>query len=352
MKNTIGTINLTGDQRSELLSWSRSTSLDYRYVVRAKLVLLLAEGKTYDDIKDCLEVGKTAIAKWKRRFIEKGLEGLKDAQRSGKPRVYTEVDRARVVQKACEKPEGGYTSWSQRRIAKELKMSQSTVHAILKEHALRPHKVDYWCGKSTDSEFESKMLNVIGLYMNPPENALVICVDEKTQMQAIDRSQPELPMISGKPKRHTATYTRNGTVSLIASLAVHTGEITGNIIEKNNAENFLKFLKRIDRKYRNKHLHIIVDNLAVHKHKDVKAWLERKRKITVHFTPTYSSWLNQIEIWFNILSKDVLKGGVWKSRKQMTKQLLEYIKTYNNTRAKPFSWTYDGLKNISGNNKS
>jgi putative transposase len=352
MKKSIGTINLTEDQENELLTWSRSTSLDYRLVVRAKLILLLNEGRSYDDASASLNVGKTAIAKWKRRFLEKGLTGLKDAPRPGKPCVYSKEDHARVIQKACEKPDGGYTSWSQRRIAKELNMSQSTVHKILKENELRPHKVEYWCGKSTDPEFESKMLNVIGLYMNPPENALVICVDEKTQMQALDRSQPELPIVCGKPKRQTATYKRNGTVSLIASLAVHTGEVTGTIIEQNNARNFLKFLRKIDRKYRNKHLHIIVDNLAVHKHKDVKAWLEKKRKITVHFTPTYSSWLNQVEIWFNILSKDVLKGGIWKSKEQMVKQLMEYIKTYNETRAKPFSWTYDGSKNISGNKES
>tara|TARA_B100001059_G_C17747227_1_gene535046 strand:- start:7 stop:1065 length:1059 start_codon:yes stop_codon:yes gene_type:complete len=352
MRNSIGKINITAEQKNELLSWSRSTSLDYRYVVRAKMILLLCEGKTYDTVALQLNVGKTAIAKWKKRFVNTGLEGLKDAPRPGKPRVYTEADRARVIQKACEDPQGGYSSWSQRRIAAELGMAQSTVNAILKEHELKPHKVEYWCGKSTDAEFESKMLNVIGLYMNPPQNALVLCVDEKTQMQALDRSQPELPMKSGAPKRQTATYKRNGTVSLIASLAVHTGEVTGKVIDKNNACNFLTFLKQLDRKYTNKHLHIIVDNLAVHKHKDVKAWLERKRKMTVHFTPTYSSWLNQIEIWFNILSKDVLKGGIWKSRQQLVKQLLEYIKTYNQTRMKPFSWTYDGNKNISPNNES
>lgn len=347
MRNSIGTITLTDQESSELLSWSRSTSLDYRYVVRSKIILLLCEGKTYDSISEQLNVGKTAIAKWKKRFSDSGLDGLKDSPRSGKPRLYNEVDRARVIQKACEDPKGGYSSWSQRRIAKELGMAQSTVNLILKEHDLKPHKVEYWCGKSTDSEFESKMLNVIGLYMNPPQNALVLCVDEKTQMQALDRSQPELPMKSKAPKRQTATYKRNGTVSLIASLAVHTGEVTGTVIEKNNAENFLAFLKKLDRKYTNKHLHIIVDNLAVHKHKDIKAWIERKRKITVHFTPTYSSWLNQIEIWFNILSKDVLKGGIWKSKQQMVEQIIEYIKTYNETRKKPFSWTYDGSKNIS-----
>jgi DNA-binding Lrp family transcriptional regulator len=172
---------------------------------------------------------------------------------------------ARIVQKACEKPEGGYTSWSQRRIAKELGMSQSTVQKTLKEHILKPHKVDYWCGKSTDPEFEAKMLNVIGLYLNPDKNAMVLSVDEKTQIQALDRSQPELPLRSGNAKRLTATYKRNGTVSLIAALAVHHGEITAQTIEKNNHENFLKFLKKLYRKYPKKHLHIIADQISLGK---------------------------------------------------------------------------------------
>ena len=184
------------------------------------------------------------------------------------------------------------------------------------------------------------MLNVIGLYMNPSEKAIVLSVDEKTQIQALDRSQPELPLRSGQPKRLTATYKRNGTVSLIAALAVHQGVITAETIDKNNHENFLKFLKKLYRKYPKKHLHIIADNLNVHKHHKVKEWVESKRRVITHFTPTYSSWLNQIEIWFNILSKDVLKGGVWHSKQQLIDQLLEYIDTYNQTRAKPFVWTY------------
>jgi transposase len=186
------------------------------------------------------------------------------------------------------------------------------------------------------------MINIIGLYMNPPENAIVICVDEKTQIQALDRTQPELPLRSGNPKRQTATYKRNGTVSLIAALAVHTGEITARTMKSNNAENFLGFLKSLDRKYRNTTIHVIADNLSVHKHKDVKKWLEGKRKVKLNFTPTYSSWLNQVEIWFNILTRDVVKGGIWQSSEQLANQLIEYVKTYNDTRAKPFKWTYTG----------
>ncbi len=337
-------IRLSDDEYNALIKVSRAVSSDYRAVIRSKIILMVHEEKTYAEIQSELKVGKEGIAKWKKRYLEFGIEGLKDAPRSGSPVTISEEDKARVVQKACSKPEGGYTNWSQRRIADEIGISQSSVNVILKSHDLRPHKVEYWCGKSTDPNFEEKMLDVVGLYMNPPENALVLSVDEKTQIQALDRSQPELPLRAGNPKRLTATYKRYGTVSLIAALSVHEGEITADTMDKNNSENFLKFLKKINRKYPDKHLHIIADNLNVHKQKDVKKWIDSNERMTIHYTPTYSSWLNQIEIWFNILTKDVLKGAVWHSKKQLVKQILEYIKTYNNERAKPFKWTYDGKK--------
>lgn len=343
-------INLTEEDRNTLLSITRAYSSDHRYIVRSKIILMLSDGHSYDSLKCELNVGREAIAKWKKRYIESGIDGLSDAPRPGKPAIYTEADKIRVIQRACSKPEGGYSNWSQRRIAKEMGMSQSTVQGILKSHKLQPHKVEYWCGKSTDPEFEVKMLNVVGLYMNPPENALVLSVDEKTQIQALDRTQPELPLRVGNPKRLTATYKRHGTVSLIAALSVHDGEITANTMDKNNSQNFLKFLKKIYRKYPKKNLHIIADNLNVHKHKDVMTWIDSKRRMTIHFTPTYSSWLNQVEIWFNILSKDVIKGAVWHSKEQLAKQIIQYVDTYNKERAKPFEWTYDGKgKNSSSN---
>lgn len=350
MARTGQKINLNEDDLKTLKATSRAHSADHRSVMRAMIILMLNSNYSYDSIKAELKVGREAIAKWKKRFIMLGIDGLKDAPRSGKPSKYDEADKARVVQKACSKPEGGYSNWSQRRIAKELGMSQSTVQGILKSHDLKPHKVEYWCGKSTDPEFEKKMLNVVGLYMNPPENALVLSVDEKTQIQALDRSQPELPLRAGNPKRLTATYKRNGTVSLIAALSVHDGEITAGTMDKNNAKNFLKFLKKIYRKYPKKHLHVIADNLNVHKHKDVMAWIDSKKRMTIHFTPTYSSWLNQIEIWFNILTKDVIKGAVWQSKEQLAKQIISYVDTYNKERAKPFEWTYNGKKKNSSAN--
>lgn len=335
-------IELTVAEKEELLTMSRSHKLEKRYVERAEIILLSEQGLSMNDIVEKTGLSKPVVNKWRQRFRQYGIDGLKDAPRSGKPRTITPEQQAMVIDKACSKPGGGYTNWSQQRIADEVGISQSKVFQILKQADLKPHKIEYWCGRSKDPEFEEKMMKIVGLYMSPPENALVICVDEKTQIQALDRTQPELPLKAGNPKRHTATYKRNGTVSLIAALAVHSGEITAKTMESNNAENFLKFLKTLDRKYRKKKLHIIADNLSIHKHKDVKEWLAGKRKIHLHFTPTYSSWLNQVEIWFNILTKDVVKGGVWQSSEQLASQLMEYIKTYNKTRAKPFRWTYTG----------
>jgi len=333
---------ISEQQREELVTMQRSLKLQKRYVDRAKVIILSSEGMTIDQIIEQTRLSRRAVNKWRQRFKLSGIDGLKDAPRSGKKPVITPEQKLLVIQKACSKPEGGYTNWSQSRIAKEVGISQSRVFQILRETDLKPHKIEYWCGKSPDPEFEAKMINIVGLYMNPPENAIVLCVDEKTQIQALDRTQPLLPLKPSHPRRLTATYKRNGTVALIAALAVHTGEITAKTMASNNAGNFLKFLKKLDRSYRGKKLHIIVDNLSVHKNKEVKKWLERKRKFKFHFTPTYSSWLNQVEIWFNLLTKDVIKGGIWKSSEQLASQLMEYVDTYNKTRAKPFEWTYTG----------
>ena len=335
-------INLSPEVLIELQTIARSTKAESRQVIRSKVILQWYEGKSFAETQSELGLSQMAISKWRKRFLANGLSGLADAQRSGKPSIFTATQKAKVIKLATSKPKKGYSSWSQRRIASEAGMSQSKVNQILNEADLKPHKVEYWCGKSTDPEFEEKLVNIVGLYMNPPQNALVLSIDEKTQIQALDRTQPILPLKEGAPKRLTATYKRNGTVALIAALAVHRGDITAKTVEKNNAENFLSFLKTLYRKYPNKHLHVILDNLSVHKHASVKEWVDSKKRITLHFTPTYSSWLNQIEIWFNILTKDVLKGGVWKSKKHLIDQLMEYVKTYNDERAKPFSWTYTG----------
>jgi hypothetical protein len=212
----------------------------------------------------------------------------------------------------------------------------------LNEISLKPHKVHYWCGKSPDPEFEPKQAAIIGLYLSPPENALVLSVDEKSQIQALDRTQPELPLRPGNPKRHTATYTRHGTTCLLAALAVHEGTVEARCVDSNNRHVFLAFLKNLYRAHPHKQLHVVVDNLPLHKHPEVMEWVSRRRRLTLYFTPTYASWLNQIEIWFNIFARDVVKGGVWHTRQNLVDQIMFYIRRYNRDRAHPFTWTYTG----------
>ncbi len=335
--------NVSEEIIKELQQMSRSHVIERRMKLRANIILDWLEGIGYEDSCERLQTSQMTVSKWRSRFMEDGMDGLKDQHRSGKPVELSEETKALIVHYACSKPDDGRQRHSQRNIAEIVGISQSKVSEILQEHDLRPHKTDYWCGKSPDPEFYSKMIEIVGLYLNPPENALVICVDEKTQIQALDRSQPELPLRPGNPKRLTNTYKRNGTMNLVAALAVHSGEVTAKTIHRNTAQNFLGFLKLLNRKYTNVHLHIIVDNLSIHKNKDVQDWLSRRRKMTIHYTPTYSSWLNQIEIWFNILTREVLKDAVWTSKQQLIMEVMKYLEYYNLYRAKPFKWTYDGI---------
>jgi hypothetical protein len=229
-----------------------------------------------------------------------------------------------------------------RELARVTGLGSTTIHRILNDATIKPHKVHHWCGKSPDPEFEPKEAAIVGLYLAPPENALILSIDEKSQIQALDRTQPELPLRPGSPKRLTATYTRHGTTCLLAALSVHEGTVEGRCVDRNTHEEFLQFLKALYRKHPGKHLHVILDNLSAHKHKDVLAWASKRRRLTLHFTPTYASWLNQVEIWFHIFSRDVVKGGVWHSKKELVDQIMFYIKRYNRDRAHPFNWTYTG----------
>ena len=329
--------------KNELLNMVRRQTIESRMQLRANIILDWLDGYRYEDTRQRYEVSDVVISKWRSRFAKSGLNGLNDKYRSGKPIEISEESKALVVHYACTKPEDGRRRYSQQEIAKMTGISQSKVSDILRDTDLHPHKTEYWCGKSPDPEFYSKMIEIVGLYLNPPENALVICVDEKTQIQALDRTQPELPMRAGSPRRLTNTYKRNGTVNLVAALAVHSGEVTARTMHRNNAQNFLSFLKLLNRKYTNVQLHIIVDNLSIHKDKSVKEWLSKRRKMTIHYTPTYSSWLNQIEIWFNILTREVLKDAIWSSKQQLIEELMKYLEYYNENRAKPFQWTYTGI---------
>lgn len=283
-----------------------------------------------------------ACLKWRKRFVENGLDGLADKAGRGRSPMIGPERRVEIIALACTEPNKGCTRWSVHRLAEETGHSKSLIQQVLSEAAIKPHKTKYWCGKSPDPEFAEKQAAIIGLYLSPPDNALVLCVDEKSQIQALDRTQPTLPLREGQPKRLTATYKRNGTTCLLAALAIHQGDITAKCVDSANSHEFLIFLKRLYRENPGKEMHVIVDNLSTHKQADVMAWVAKRKRLTMHFTPTYSSWLNQIEIWFNIFTRDVLRGGVWPSKKALVSQIMTYIKGYNENSPKPFQWTYTG----------
>jgi transposase len=333
---------LTAEQEATLKMWVGSHKTQQRHSRRAQVILLSARGLTLEEISARSGLNRTNCMKWRKRFAVEGLDGLKDKPRKGRPPTITPWQRAQVIRLACERPSNGANAWSRRELARVTGLGSTTIHRILEGASLKPHKVHHWCGKSPDPEFEPKQTDIIGLYLDPPENALIFSVDEKSQIQALDRTQPELPLRPGNPKRHTATYTRHGTTCLLAALAVHGGTVEARCVDSNNRHVFLDFLKRLYRAHPHKHLHVIVDNLPLHKHPDVMEWVSRRRRLTLHFTPTYASWLNQIEIWFRIFSQDVVKGGIWRSKKELVDQIMLYIKRYNRDRAHPFTWTYTG----------
>ena len=335
-------VDLTEEQEATLKMWANSGKTEQRLALRAKVILLASQGIGVKAIEKVAGLHWQSCLKWRNRFMAAGIDGLYDKPGRGRPQVITPEERTGVIALACTAPVDGSTRWSVRKLAEVSGHGKSTVQQILAAGAIKPHKTHYWCGKSPDPEFEEKQAAIIGLYLSPPENALVLCVDEKSQIQALDRTQPLLPMRPDDPARLTATYKRNGTTCLLAALAVHEGEITGTCVDSANSREFLIFLKRLYRQYPHKQLHVIVDNLSTHKEGEVRKWVEKRKRLTMHFTPTYASWLNQIEIWFNIFSRDVLRGGVWPSKQALVSQILSYIKNYNQLWAKPFKWTYTG----------
>jgi transposase len=273
------------------------------------------------------------------------MEGLNDIPGRGRPRVFDMNDRLKVITEACNPP-NKTTYWTIRdlrtHLNKEhsLKMSNDTIHQILKSTDLKPHQYEMWCN-SQDPDFEAKQIDIIGLYMNPPENAIVLCVDEKTGMQALGRKYHK-PMKPGYPEKFDNHYIRHGTKSLIAAFLVHKGNVFGKCYDRHRHKEFIDFLNQVEKRYPKGELHIVVDNLSVHKHDKVKKWLKRRDgRIKFHFTPTHASWLNQIELWFNILSRKTLKRGIFNSREELVEKVMDFIEEYNKE-AKPFKWTYTG----------
>src|SRR5207253_4423611 len=289
-------LTLTAEEEEELERWAQSRTLPAGDVFRARLILVLGAGKSYRDIENSMHSSAATIARWRRRFEQDRLAGLEGRHKGSRPRMATAAVQARVVRRVQQKPNDGSTHWSCRKLAGELGVSKSTVQRILTQARLKPHRLERYLA-SNDPDFESKAADIIGLYMNPPQHAAVFCVDEKTAIQALDRLDPVLPMSPGRVERHGFEYYRHGTLSLYAALNTMTGQVIGKTAERHTSEEFVRFLTDVvaqqpDRK----EIHIIADNLSAHKTKRVQEFLSIHPNVRINFTPTYSSWLNQVEL--------------------------------------------------------
>jgi transposase len=332
-------LQMSVEQREELERQAQSRSSPAGVVFRARLILALADGMTYRQIEEKFGASAPTVSKWKSRFEQHGLDGLHGRHQGSKPRRATPAVQARVIRRAQQKPNDGSTHWSCRKLAEDLGISKSTVQRILTQAKLQPHRLDRYMA-SNDPEFESKAADIIGLYMNPPQHAAVFCVDEKTAIQALDRLDPVLPLSPGRAERHGFEYYRHGTLSLYAALNVRTGMVEGRTAQRHTSAEFVAFLNELVRKARwAREIHIVLDNLSAHKTPAVQQFLADHPKVRLHFTPTYSSWLNQVEIWFAKIERDVIARGVFTSVSDLRRKLMKYITAYAK-RARPLRWTY------------
>lgn len=330
---------LSKEQREELLRFAQSRTLPAGDVFRARLVLALAEGKSWSQIEVELQTSRPTIARWKRRFEEQGWAGLETRHKGSESRAATPAVQARVLRKTTQQPNDGSTHWSCRKMAAALGLSKSTVQRIWRQARIKPHRLDRYMA-SDDPNFEQKAADIIALYMKPPQHAALFCVDEKSAIQALDRLDPVLPLSPGRAERHGFEYYRHGTLSLYAALDVKTGRVVGKTASRHTSTEFVDFLEEVVATAKwAREIHIILDNLSAHKTKTVEEFLAAHPKVRFHFTPTYSSWLNQVEIWFSKIERDVIARGVFTSVADLARKLRKYIRAYGKS-AKPFRWTY------------
>ena len=331
--------SLTPEQRQELTRWSQSRTLPAGKVFRARLILALADGKTYNAIKQELDTTARTISRWKQRFEDSGIEGLEAKHKGSKLRTATPAVQAKVCRKVQQRPQDGSTHWSVRKLAAEMGLSKSSVHRILTQARLQPHRLERYRA-SNDPDFETKAADSIGLYLEPPQHAAVFCVDEKTAIQALDRLDPVLPLSPGRAERHGFEYYRHGTLSLYAALDVKTGKVQGKTAKRHTSDEFIAFVSDLVKRARwAKEIHIVLDNLSAHKTKAVQQFLSEHPKVRFHFTPTYSSWLNQVELWLAKIERDLLARGIFTSVSELSRKIGKYIRAYAKV-AKPFRWSY------------
>ncbi|MFI5224597.1 MAG: IS630 family transposase, partial [Nitrospirales bacterium] len=320
----------------------RSQTLRADDMRRARLILMLAEGQSFSAIRKTLGCNRSYISGWKKRFLEQGLAGLHSRHPGGRAEKRTPKLGARILSCTRKQPPDGSTHWSCRKLAEHLGTSHMMVARVWKRAGLKPHRLERYM-MSNDPEFESKAADIIGLYVKPPQHAAVFCVDEKTAIQALDRLDPVLPLSPGRAERHGFEYYRHGTLSLYAGLNTRTGEVIGKTAERHTSEEFVGFLSELlAHQPRNKEIHVIVDNLSAHKTERVKQFLTNHPNVQIHYTPTYSSWLNQVELWFSKIERDVIARGIFTSVKDLARKILRYIRRYNDN-PKPIKWTYSDI---------
>ena len=330
---------LTQAEHDQLHAMARSRSLGAALVTRARLVLACAAGEPNSAVAQRVDLTNATVGKWRRRFIERRISGLYDELRPGKPRTIEDERVAELIHKTLHtKPSDGSTHWSVRTMGEETGISPTSVHRYFKLFGLQPHRSESF-KLSTDAFFIEKLRDVVGLYLNPPENALVLCVDEKSQCQALERTQPMLPMGLGYVEGVTHDYKRHGTTTLFAALNVLNGAVLADCKPRHRHQEFLSFLRKIDKSVPNDlDIHCIVDNYSTHKHAKVRAWLAARPRWHLHFIPTYSSWLNQVERFFSLITDKAIRRGSFKSVRELIQRIEHFVSSHNQS-SQPFVWT-------------
>lgn len=335
----MSTLNLTTEERRALESLMRLRTAPAADVKRARLLMMLDEGLSWTTIAERLPCTPDYISRWKGRFEQERIAGLYARHRGSEPAEDAAKLEARVLAWTQKAPSDGSTHWSTRKLGKALGISHMMVARIWTKHGLKPHRLERYMA-SDDPDFETKAADVIGLYMNPPAHAVVFCVDEKTAIQALDRLDPVLPLSPGRLERHGFEYYRHGTLSLYAAFNTKTGEVLGKTAPRHTSAEFVAFLADlVAHQPKRKEIHVICDNLSAHKTKAVDEFLAKHLNVRLHYTPTYSSWLNQVEIWFAKIERDVIARGVFNSVTDLKRKLMRYIRQYN-LAPKPVKWVY------------
>jgi len=314
----------------------RSPSTPQGLALRSRIVLAASAGQSNQDIATTLRIPEGTAGKWRRAFATSGIDGLRDAPRAGRPPKHGPEVWERIQARACQQPEA-YSRWTVRTLARDLKLPSATVHDVLVASGLQPHRIRTFTF-SPDPDFEAKLLDIVGLYLHPPEHALVLCVDEKSGIQALDRTQPGLPLRARRPRTWTNEYVRNGTQALLAALDVATGRVIAHVKDRRTSVNVLRFMDEVVTAFPQRDLHVVLDNLNIHKNPAARRWLKRHPRVHFHHTPTHASWVNLIEVFFSILGKQGLSHRVDRSKVSLRAFLQQYLTQYNQTSA-PFTWT-------------